>query len=274
MGFRAGSVAHGDEILSFPPDRMTSSVQAPSLDIATPERVALDLPIAGLGYRSMAYAVDALILFAGWISLFFLVTLLHSDAIERFGALSGLSQTLLVVAAFGAQWLYWICFEGGAGGRTPGKRLLKIRVVRDDGSPIGVFEAAVRTLSRFIDFLPSGYGVGVLAMLFSRQHRRVGDWLAGTVVIRDQVADLERYAISAPGQGLSVAANAMPAADLDMLLGFLDRAPRLEPSHREALSRQLLTRFCPTLDAASRARVSATWEETEAVLRAMLKGAP
>jgi uncharacterized RDD family membrane protein YckC len=251
---------------------MTSSVQAPSLDIATPERVALDLPIAGLGYRSMAYVVDALILFAGWISLFFLITLLHTNAVERFGALSGLSQTLLVVAAFGAQWLYWTCFEGLGGGRTPGKRLLRIRVVRDDGSPIGVFEAAVRTLSRLIDFLPSAYGVGVLAMLFSRQHRRVGDWLAGTVVIRDQAADLERYALSEPGQSLSLAVSAIPPSELDMLLGFLDRAPHLEPSHREALSLRMLARFCPTLDAPARTRIAASWEETESVLRAMLKG--
>lgn len=251
---------------------MISSDPSPSLDVATPERVALDLPIAGLGYRSLAYLVDVGLIFSVWISLFFAVSLVNSSLFEQFGALSGLAQTLLVVAFFGAQWLFWTCFEGLGGGRTLGKRLLRIRVVRDDGAPIGVFEAAVRNLARLIDFLPSGYGVGVLTMLFTRQHRRLGDLLAGTVVVREQRVDLDRYAIVAPSAASPRAAAQLSASDLDMLLGFLDRAPVLEPTHREAISKRMLARFCPALPEPERQRISSSWEETNAVLRRLLKG--
>lgn len=246
---------------------------APTLDIATPERVALDLPLAGLGYRAMAYLVDACILFGAWVCLFFAGSLLNSDLAGRFGGLSGLTQSLLVVGAFALQWMFWTCLEGLGGGRTLGKRLVRIRVVRDDGSPVGLFEAAVRNLCRLIDFLPSFYGVGVLTMLFSRQHRRLGDWLAGTVVIRDQEADLDRYvaAAAAASPGAS-AAQPLPTAELERLLAFLERAPGLEPAHRETLSQRMLERHCPALSEADRSRLAASWEETERALRAALEG--
>lgn len=252
---------------------MISREHPPTLDIATPERVALDLPIAGLGYRSLAYLVDVGLLFGTWAAIFFAITLLQSDLAGRFQALSGLAQTLVVVGFFATQWVFWTCFEGLGGGRTLGKRVLRIRVVRDDGSPIGLFEAAVRNLLRLIDFLPSFYGLGVLAMLFSREHRRLGDWIAGTVVIRDQSADLDRYRVPASAEA-SPSPLPLATAELELLLGFLERAPALDPARRQLLAERMLARFCPSLAAPERARLAEEWEQAEHALRAALQGAP
>ncbi|HEX5753984.1 MAG TPA: RDD family protein [Archangium sp.] len=249
------------------------SAPSPSLDVATPERVSLSLPVAGIGYRCLAYLADLFILFVFWVIAYFTFTLLVSDVIGFFQGLSGLAQTLLVVGVFATQWVYWTVAEVLMNGQTPGKRLMGIRVVRVDGSPVGVLESAVRNLVRVVDSLPFVYAVGVLSVLLTRQHRRLGDLLAGTLLVREERIDLDKYTASAPGPGAlptATRSERLTAEDVELILSFLTRAPELEPQARMRLGTKLVERY-GGLDEAGRATVLASPQSTEAFLRARVQ---
>ena len=146
--------------------------------VATPEGIELTLQLAGPVPRALAWALDLALRAALLIALLFLV--------GRFGA-AGLGIVLL--AAFFVEWLLPAWFEVNWGGQTPGKRVLGIAVVNDDGTPLRWPAALTRNLMRAVDFLPFCYGFGLLAMLANRDFKRLGDFAAGTVVVyrRDPV---------------------------------------------------------------------------------------
>ncbi|WP_426751491.1 RDD family protein [Myxococcus sp. Y35] len=253
-----------------------SPAPTPHLDVATPERVALTLPVAGIGYRCLAWLVDASLLFFFWLVAYFVFTLLVSDVLGVFQGLSGVAQTLLVVGIFATQWLYWTVSEVLFHGQTVGKRALGIRVVRVDGSPVGVYESAVRNLCRAVDFLPMLYAAACISMLLSRQHRRLGDLLAGTLLVREERIDLDKYTAAPPASLTEAApqsAGARPLSpeDVELVLSFLSRAPGLSPEVRQRLGARLVERVGPP-DAEARAAVLASSESTEAFLRARVQG--
>ncbi len=234
------------------------------------ERVQVSLPVAGVGYRTLAYLIDALLLFLGWTAGYFVLSLLVSDLLGLFQGLSAVVQAVALIALFATQWLYWICCEALWRGQTVGKRLLGIRVVRLDGSPVTAYESAVRNLLRVVDFLPALYGVGVLSMLVTEQHRRLGDLVAGTLLIREERINLERYTVPAAGDIAPVPGGALPAAELELLLAFLERAPTLAPGARESLTRAFLDRYAAHLAEPERASAAAHPAQAEALLRARL----
>lgn len=250
--------------------------------VATPERVSLSLPVAGVGSRVLAYLVDLGLLFTGWIVLYFGLTLLVSDLVGLFEGLSGVVQTVLVVSVFAVQWMYWTACEQAMNGQTPGKRVLRIRVVRLDGSPVGFLESAVRNLCRAIDFLPVGYAAGLLTMLVNREHRRLGDLLAGTLLVRERAIDLDRYVVMAtPVEALpvgpaaptpSVAAPRLSPSELELVLDYLERTPWLVPAARERLAGQLFARFGAQLPEPERAAAGASVESIERFLRERASG--
>lgn len=245
------------------------SATSPSLDVATPERVSLSLPVAGIGYRCLAYLADLFLLFLFWIVAYFTFTLLVSDVLGFFQGLSGLTQTLVVVGVFATQWVYWTAAEVLMGGQTPGKRLVGIRVVRMDGSPVGVLESAVRNLVRIVDSLPGVYAVGCLSVLLTRQHRRLGDLLAGTLLVREERIDLDKYTPATSGtlaQPASTRPERLTPEDVELILTFLTRAPGLEPEARTRLGARLVERY-GGLDEAGRASVLASPQSTESFLR-------
>ena len=213
-----------------------------SLDVVTPERVSFSVPVAGIGSRGLAYGVDFAILFFGWVALYFLFTLLTSDVLRVLRGLSGLTTALLFLSVFFAQWMYWTLSEVLLNGQTLGKRVAGVRVVREDGAPVTFFESAVRNLLRAVDFLPAGYAVGILSILITRRQQRLGDILAGTLLMREERINLDQYAV-APGARTDV--NPLTSEDSELIFKFLEREEGLDPTSSTRLLGQLLERFAP-----------------------------
>jgi uncharacterized RDD family membrane protein YckC len=166
---------------------------ADQLNIETPEQVELRFPIAGIGSRFLAILTDSIIQVATLFLLFLGLALIVSAAPKISGAAAALSDTGakwfvagVVVFHFLLYWGYYSLFEALWNGQTPGKRLFKIRVIKDSGRQITLFEALARNLLRVIDMLPSFYLVGVITMLCNREQKRLGDLVAGTIVVHER----------------------------------------------------------------------------------------
>ena len=163
--------------------------------IATAEAVALEVDVAGPGHRILAWTLDAWIIFIGWSTVAFVLSYLRralGDVTRVFG-LEGSIQVLIIFALFATNWCYGLLFEAFGSGQTPGKRLMGLRVVREDGSPATFLDVAIRNFCRGIDFLPAFYAVGVFSMVLSERTQRVGDRVAGTLVIRISKEGLALY---------------------------------------------------------------------------------
>lgn len=204
------------------------------LQVATPERVAVDLPIAGLGSRAMAYVVDVGLLGATGLVLYFAASFFIPDPLTSALGLSSLARVLILVGGFFVMWVYWTLLEVSWNGQTPGKRLLRIRVVKADGSPVTVFASAVRNLLRVVDFLPACYPVGLVTMLVDGKHRRLGDLLAGTVLVRDEQIDLSRY---------EQVSSTITVSEVELATSYLSRFDQFEPAAQLRLGLKLATRL-------------------------------
>lgn len=159
------------------------------LQIETPEAVAFAYPLAGLGSRGLAALIDAMLLgllivaeIAVGALVVFLVGRVWGPVLDVFAPWA---IALLVAAVFVTYWGYYIYGEVLRNGRTPGKRIMRIRVVREDGSRVGVLDSVVRNVVRILDLMPGTYGFGIAAVLLSARAQRLGDMAAGTVVIEE-----------------------------------------------------------------------------------------
>ena len=131
---------------------------------------------AGLGSRFLAITLDALIS----ICLSTMVGIALAMALP-----AALAAPLFFTASFVITWGYHVYFETQHEGRSPGKRALRLRVVDGRGLPLSVAQSFVRSIVRVLDTLPAFYGVGGLACLLDRHHRRLGDVAADTVVVAE-----------------------------------------------------------------------------------------
>ncbi len=202
------------------------------MSIETPESVAFAYELAGAGSRGAALIVDTIL-----VSLIIVAEaglgLLIATILDSLGvAVAGLWIAGTVIAlAFVTYWGYYIWGEAFANGRTPGKRWLGIRVVRDDGSRVGAVDSAIRTALRLVDMLPGYYGVGLVAMLVSERSKRLGDMVAGTIVVRDS-GDL---ALHFDG-GAQTRRDALAAE-------YLDRRASLRPAARYQVAIEVLATY-------------------------------
>jgi uncharacterized RDD family membrane protein YckC len=156
------------------------------LKIDTPEQIALELPLAGIGSRFLAIAIDTLIQVALYL-IVGLIALLTLPVDSMFMFLPRLiGPALAIFVLFAIYWGYFALFEIFWKGQTPGKRFAGIRVIKESGRPINAFEAVGRNLMRAVDGMPGIYGVGLVCMMCNRQSRRLGDFVAGTVVVHEK----------------------------------------------------------------------------------------
>ncbi len=166
------------------------------LVIETPERVPLHFALASIGNRFLAVAIDHAIqlLTIGLIALASAI-LASFSFVEQFvstapGWLKALSTILLFLVVSG----YFAFFEWIWSGQTPGKRWMKLRVIREDGRPITFWEASVRNLLRTFDmFFPPFYSMGLIAVFLSTRDQRIGDMVGGTVVVREREAEAPAF---------------------------------------------------------------------------------
>lgn len=167
------------------------------LEVETPEAVAFAYPLAGLGSRGMAAMIDA-----GMLALIIVaVIVVGLTAVTLAGRISGQVLSIfapwaiavLIVVVFVTYWGYFIAGEVFRNGRTLGKRIMRIRVVREDGSRVGVLESVIRNIVRVVDIMPGTYGFGIIAVWISPRAQRLGDMAAGTVVIEEppRLVDLD-----------------------------------------------------------------------------------
>jgi uncharacterized RDD family membrane protein YckC len=159
------------------------------LNIDTPELVAIELPLAGVGSRFIAILVDYLI----WGFVFLILGIAAAIIIPALHFFGGVSANwaigIFVLIVFLLQWGYFALFEAFGNGRTPGKRVARIRVIHQSGRGINFVEALARNLVRFVDYFPGFYAVGIVAIFLSRRSQRLGDMVAGTLVVRDREVD-------------------------------------------------------------------------------------
>lgn len=191
-------------------------------EIVTPEGVALHLPVAGPVPRALAWLVDfalrlALLMVAGIV----------------LGMLGNAGLGAYLVLLFVVFWFYPVVFEAMFDGRTPGKRALGLQVISSDGAPIGWRASFVRNLLRTVDMLPFGYAAGLVACLCDPAARRLGDMVAGTLVVhRLPGADLAVL----PGAGALPPPVALQPPEQSAVIAFAERAPRLTPARRDELA--------------------------------------
>jgi uncharacterized RDD family membrane protein YckC len=208
------------------PDRLT---------ITTPEGVAVDLALAGIGSRFMAAMLDIVIQVSIGVAGGFILAALFEG---------GVLVLLLSIGAFLVIFGYDVAFEVLNGGRTPGKRSAGLRVVRDDGAPVTFVTSAIRNVMRIIDFLPVFYGVGMTSIFLTRHHQRLGDLAAGTIVVRERaLAASFGQPPAVPGAPPGWDTSAVTSEDLVVVRAFLARRPTLTPSARDSLAADLAGRL-------------------------------
>lgn len=211
------------------------------LRFETPERVALSLEVAGVGDRAFAWLADLLFLFLIWIAALLLYSI-SGDLLHEWQALSAGGQAVAILAVLVSGWGWDVLWETLGGGRTPGKRLVGLRVVRADGAPVGLPESVARNVLRAVE-IPLGYAPGVLMVALTARRQRLGDLVGGTLVVRERRYDLSRYADHADAADdprfaalRGRAAAALAAGDYDRLLDFLRRRPSLEAAARARIA--------------------------------------
>ena len=190
--------------------------------ITTPENVALEFELAGIGTRFAANLFDTfiqiLVLSSISIVLVVLNVLVAFTKVKLLIAIFAFfTKFVAIIASSGALLIffgYYIYFELRWNGQTPGKRRYALRVMREGGYPVTAYSVILRNLLRLIDFLPGGYGIGILSLFLNNNYQRLGDLVAGTIVIKQRTPDRYR--------------------SLDNLL----RAARITPEHldKEALA--------------------------------------
>lgn len=170
--------------------------------------------------RAAALAIDSLIKGALYLALSPLI------------ALSGLGTGLLLLGAFLVEWFYPVFFEL-LSGATPGKRVMGLAVVAEDGTPVTAAASLIRNLLRVVDFLPVAYGAGLVCCLIDSSFRRLGDLAAGTLVVY----------VRPPGEAGEIPLcdpiplpRSLPLELQQAILAYAERGPRLSPERRTELA--------------------------------------
>jgi uncharacterized RDD family membrane protein YckC len=236
------------------------------IHIATPDHVSLEFELAGPGSRFSACVIDFICNVLLIIAIIVVAYLSAGvNALRLLARSSGGNASVswvlaaLVLIIFLINWGYYVFFEGLGKGSTPGKKRMGIRVIRQDGLPIGLREAALRNLVRAADMLPPpSYILGGLVMHFDAQGRRLGDMVAGTYVVVEKfdlaaqvvsgAAWVKRVEAGRSRQGLTLPRGTISAQQLGLIEQYLARSQELSEERRSQLVWQITEPLLPFLD--------------------------
>ncbi|HZG50671.1 MAG TPA: RDD family protein [Pyrinomonadaceae bacterium] len=227
------------------------------LIIETPERVPLHFALASIGNRFLACAVDhglqllAMLL----VGLVFLWTGYGEQLGDRVSQMPKWLLAAVIVLVFVLWSGYFAIFEWLWNGQTPGKRMLRLRVIREDGRPVTIWEAAARNLLRVFDMMPFPfYSIGLVSVFMSGRDQRVGDFVAGTVVVREREAQAPTFdeVFAAPTSDIALRrsfhpvvftgdANALSEGEIEVVETFLRRRWELADAPRQWMAWRVAT---------------------------------
>jgi uncharacterized RDD family membrane protein YckC len=239
------------------------------LTIDTPEQTALEYPIAGLGSRFLALLADTAI----QVILAFFALIIGAFIGAGLAKIWGLGPqwvfAVIVICLFLLNSGYFAFFEIFWNGQTPGKRYAQVRVIKDDGRPIGAYEAIVRNALRLVDALPGMYGVGLISIFLSRQSKRLGDYVAGTVVVHEKTLEGVRPYVAATNidESLpSIDTSKVTLEEVRLIEAFLSRRDSLEPAVRTGMAVQIANRLAQKMEVQIYG-----WPRTERFLEAVME---
>jgi uncharacterized RDD family membrane protein YckC len=217
------------------------------VSIRTPENIELSYALAGPGSRAAAYIIDFFIMFVGCQML---INFLASAFVLLFSALgvgSELWVTAIVTLVFFTFYNgYFILLEWLLNGQTPGKRLLHIRVIKQGGYALRFFDTLLRNLLRVVDFLPLFYGVGLTSLLLTRDSQRLGDLVAGTLVVYQEPVETESLLPDLPAPEETepllpaVQLAAIPNEAISLAALYLRSRIELAPRPRQEVAAELV----------------------------------
>jgi uncharacterized RDD family membrane protein YckC len=238
------------------------------LTIDTPEQTLLEYPIAGLGSRFLALLGDTAIQ-AVLAVVVVIVGSFIGAGLARLGTLGAQwAFAIIVIALFLLNSGYFALFEIFWNGQTPGKRYAQLRVIKDDGRPIGAYEAIVRNALRLVDVLPGMYGVGLISIFLSRQSKRIGDFVAGTVVVHEKtLAGFRPHAETQIDETLpTIDVSTVSLDEVRLVEAFLNRRDSLDPAVRTNMALQISNRLAEKM----RVKIYG-WPRTERFLEAVIE---
>ncbi|HUP59485.1 MAG TPA: RDD family protein [Thermoanaerobaculia bacterium] len=217
------------------------------LTIVTPEHVHIRLEPAGVGSRFLATVVDSFIVHGAATLILVILAL----------ALPGrIAAAIFITVNFVLAWSWHVFFETRKQGRTPGKRALGIRVIDARGLPVSLYQSLVRNITRVLDFAPAFYGIAAISALASASHRRLGDVVADTLVIRDaqplawrgQLAAERRYNSLRTPRVLRLIRHRIGLEEREFLLTLCLRAEKMSPAARYDLMEEVAAFYRGKLD--------------------------
>ena len=216
------------------------------LDITTSEGVTVSMTIAGIGSRSLAFLLDAIVV--GTTLAVIGAIGLQTVAIDDLLTLGILTAVVLFVP-----FVYIVTMETLNGGKTLGKMAAGIKVVRTSGAPVGFGSVVVRALLLPIDVLL--FGIGVIAMFVNDKSQRIGDMAARTVVVRDRFRSAQNVGLGVTGAALEPEVrrwdvSAITDQEVAVIRSFLTRANGLTFESRSTYASQLRERIAPRVGGA------------------------
>ncbi len=232
------------------------------ITVVTPENIPLTLEVAGMATRFGALLIDMLI--QSCVTVILGIAGVIIAAAANVSGMSGIIWALIIAAFFLIWFGYFILFESIWNGQSPGKRVFGLRVVRDGGYPINFFSIATRNLIRIADFLPMSYAAGALSIFFQPQYKRLGDLVAGTIVVKEpeaqalaafeatgaqkgQFANAPTTGPSLP-EGVRNPYDALSPEELTLLRRFATRRWQMTPDDSERLAYRMVVPLIPRLN--------------------------
>ena len=218
-------------------------------DLELPEEIDLQLEVANVGSRTLAILADlgfcGVLLLSVYLLLSLFAQATGNDAMTRFS--SHLLTILLLVLIFAAQWVYFVIFEWLWNGQTPGKRLLHLRVIKVDGTPVSWIDVLLRNLARPIDaFGPMGL-IGLLMIFVTPRAQRLGDLMGRTLVIHETPIDWSVFDETGAEQATPNTAPSirLTSAQWELLHRFLNRRLDLPPDVRTRVASSVYASLKP-----------------------------